>query len=47
MKFYLYEKWGRKSFSHAGGEGGHNKFWGSFYAVASSCSHIEKRGVGC
>ena len=23
------------------GGGGHKKFWGSFYAVASSCSHIE------
>ena len=27
-----------KSFSHA--EGGQNKFWGIFYAVASSFSHI-------
>ena len=25
---------GAKSFSHAEGGGGHNKFWGSFYAVA-------------
>ena len=32
VKFYPYEKGGRKSFSHA--EGGHNKFWDSFYAVA-------------
>ena len=29
VKFYPYEK------------GGHNKFWGSFYAVALSFSHIE------
>ena len=34
MKFYLYEKGGGKSFSHAEGGGGHKKFWGSFYAVA-------------
>ena len=31
MKFYPYEKGGRKSFSHA--EGGHNKFWGCFHAI--------------
>ena len=43
MKFYPYEKGGgRKSFiSHAEGGGGHKKFWGSFYAVAGSFSHIE------
>ena len=34
MKFYPYEKSGQKSFSHAEGGGGHNKFWGGFYAVA-------------
>ena len=32
MKFYPYEKGGRIFFSHA--EGGHKKFWGSFYVVA-------------
>ena len=34
MKFYPYKRGGgdRKSVSHA--EGGHNKFWGSLYAVA-------------
>ena len=34
VKFYPYRKGGGggKSFSHA--EGGHNKFWGSFYVVA-------------
>ena len=32
VKFYPYEKGGGKSFSHA--EGGHKKFWGSFYVVA-------------
>ena len=35
MKFYPYEKGGGgggKSLSHS--EGGHNKFWGCFYAVA-------------
>ena len=32
VKFYPYEKGGGKSSSHA--KGGHNKFWGSFYAVA-------------
>ena len=34
MKFYPYEKGGgaEKWFNHA--EGGHNMFWGSFYAVA-------------
>ena len=32
MKFYPYEKGGGISVSHA--EGGHKKFWGSFYAVA-------------
>ena len=26
-------------------KGGHNKFWGSFYAVACSFSHIEGGGV--
>ena len=31
MLFYPNEK----------GGGGHNKFWGSFYAVALSFSHIE------
>ena len=56
VKYYPYEKGGRKSFSHA--EGGAQKNWGSFYAVAWSCSHIEgggarkkfplfKRGGGC
>ena len=36
---------GGKSFSHAeGGAGGHNKFWGSFYVVALSGSHIEGGG---
>ena len=40
MKFYPYEKGGGgKSFSHAEG-GGQKKFWGSFYAVALSFSHI-------
>ena len=35
VKFYPYEKGGGESFSHAdGGGGGHNKCWGSFYAVA-------------
>ena len=33
VKFYPYEKGSGKSFSHAEEEG-HNKFWGSFYAVA-------------
>ena len=34
VKFYPYEKGagGAKSLSHA--EGGHKKFWGSFYTVA-------------
>ena len=33
MKFYPYEKGGgEKSVSHA--EGGHKKFWGSFYVEA-------------
>ena len=32
VKFYPYKKGGGKSFSHA--EGGHKKFWGSFYVVA-------------
>ena len=39
MKFYPYEKGGRKSFSHA--EGGHKKFMGSFYTVAGSFSYTE------
>ena len=36
MKFYQCEKGGggRTFFSHAEGGGGHNKFWGSFNAVA-------------
>ena len=34
---------GRKRFSHAGG--GQKKFWGSFYAVVLTFSHIEE-GVG-
>ena len=37
MKFYPYENGGggaKKSLSHAEGGGGHNKFWGSFCAVA-------------
>ena len=40
MKFYHYKQGGGKSFSHAeggwggGGVGGHNRFCGSFYAVA-------------
>ena len=34
VKFYFYGKGGRKSFNHAEGGGGHNKFWGSFYEVA-------------
>ena len=32
VKFYPYEKGGRKRFSHA--EEGAQKVWGSFYAVA-------------
>ena len=37
-------KGGGKSLSHAeGGGGGHNKFWGSFYAVAQS--HINEGGA--
>ena len=32
VKFCPYEKGGRKSFSQL--NGGHNKFWGSFYEVA-------------
>ena len=44
VKFCPYEKGGRQGFSHAeGGGGGHNKFWGSFYVVAQSFSHIEGR----
>ena len=36
MKFYLYEKGGgaKICLANADGGGGHNKFWGSFYAVA-------------
>ena len=34
MKFYPYEKGGRKKFSHSEGGGGHKRFWGRFYAVA-------------
>ena len=33
MKFYPYEKGDRESFSYD--EGGHNKFWGSFYFLGS------------
>ena len=35
MNFYAYKRGGGggKSLSHAEGGGGHNKFWGSFYAV--------------
>ena len=44
MKLYPYAKGCRKSFSHAeGGGGGHKQFWGSFYAIAQSFSHIEGR----
>ena len=32
---------GGGSFGHAEGGGGHNKFWGCFYVVASSFSHNE------
>ena len=45
VKFYPYKGGGGggKKFSHAkGGGGGHNKFWGSFYIVAWSSSHIER-----
>ena len=36
MKFYPYEKGGgqKKVLAMPKGGGGHNKFWGSFYAVA-------------
>ena len=33
------------NFNHAEGGGGHRKFWGSFYAVACSFSHIEQGGA--
>ena len=33
---------GGKSFNH--GEGGHDKFWSSFYMVARNFSHIEGGG---
>ena len=50
MKFYPMKKGGEKSFtfSHAEGwgEGGAQRFWGSFYAVAQSFSHIEGGGGG-
>ena len=43
MKFYPDEKReGGISLSHA--EGGHKTFWGSFYAIACSFSHIEGGG---
>ena len=32
VKFYPYKKEGGKSSSQPEGGGGHNKFWGSFYA---------------
>ena len=38
-EFYRYEQGGEGEVSHA--EGGHNKFWCSFYAVALGFSHIE------
>ena len=44
MKFYPYKKVGRAEKVLAMLKGGHNKFRGSFDAVASSFSHIE-RGV--
>ena len=49
MKFHPYEKGGgergtEKSFSHAEG-GGHEMFWGNFYAVARNFSHTEEGGV--
>ena len=41
MKFYPYEKGGgRKKFKPCL-RGGHTKFWGSFYVVARSFSHIK------
>ena len=43
MKFYPYEKGGRKFFSHA--EGGHNKFWGIFYTEAQIFSHTDGGGA--
>ena len=39
MKFYPYEKGGAEKVL-AMLKGGHNKFWGSFYVVAWSFSHI-------
>ena len=40
MKFYPYEKGGGVDKVLAILKGGHKKFWGSFYAVARSFSHI-------
>ena len=38
MKFYPHEKGGGEVSAML--KGGHTKFWGSFYAVAGSFSHI-------
>ena len=55
MKFYRYEKGGGAEKVVAMLNGGHTKFWGSFYMVAYRFSHIVgrhekfplfKRGVG-
>ena len=42
MNFYPYEKGGGAEKVLTMLKGGHNKFWGSFYAVARSFSHIER-----
>ena len=44
MKFYPYEKGGGAEKVLAMLKGGHNKFWGSFCAVARSFSHIKGGG---
>ena len=42
MKFYPYEKGGGgEVLAMLKGGGGNNKFWGSFYVLAGSFSHID------
>ena len=45
LKFYPYEKGGGGRKVLAMQKGGHTQFWGSFYAVAWSFSHIAMRGA--
>ena len=44
MKFYHHKKGMGAKKAVAMLNGGHNKFWGSLYAVARRFGHIEGRG---